>query len=86
MITKRRMIVPIFEYKLTIIIFDDWEELRDYLPEEDFKLESKAITISTYGASLVAINSKIVESAVNFWFKDNDYKGSNKVHDYFKEA
>ena len=32
------------------------------------------------------IDSKIVESAVNFWFKDNDYKGSNKVHDYFKEA
>ncbi len=64
MITKRRMIVPIFDYKLTIVIFDDWEELKDYLPEGDFK----------------------VESAVNFWFKDNDYKGSNKVHDYFKEA
>ena len=65
MITKRRMIVPIFEYKLTIIIFDDWEELRDYLPEEDFKLESKAITISTYGASLVAINSKRGSSIVH---------------------
>lgn len=65
MITKRRMIVPIFGYKLTIIIFDDWEELRDYLPEEDFKLESKAITISTYGASLVAINSKRGSSIVH---------------------
>lgn len=65
MITKRRMIVPIFEYKLTIIIFDDWEELRNYLPEEDFKLESKAITISTYGASLVAINSKRGSSIVH---------------------
>lgn len=32
------------------------------------------------------IDSKIIESAVNFWFKDNDYKGNNKVHDYFKEA
>lgn len=32
------------------------------------------------------IDSKIVESAVNFWFKDSDYKGNNKVHDYFKEA
>ena len=65
MITKRRMVVPIFEYKLTIIIFDDWEELRNYLPEEDFKLESKAITISTYGASLVAINSKRGSSIVH---------------------
>ena len=65
MITKRRMIVPIFDYKLTIVIFDDWEELKDYLPEEDFKLESKAITISTYGASLVAINSKRGSSIVH---------------------
>lgn len=214
MITKRKMIVPIFGYKLTIVIFDDWEELKDYLPKEDLEVEAKAITLSAYGASLVAINSKrgssivheaehiknhiwsfigyrpqrdndevdaddkeklfkmimsedggqiddnkakhlvskmyhtsggrkyvgekydmdkakevyerfrgiipasatpadvyvalnaqyhdycdlfkawfgdnidskIVESAVNFWFKDNDYKGSNKVHDYFKEA
>lgn len=58
MITKRRMIVPIFDYKLTIVIFDDWEELKYYLPEEDFKVEAKAITLSTHGASLVAINSK----------------------------
>lgn len=32
------------------------------------------------------VDSKIVESAVNFWFKDNDYKGNNKVREYFKEA
>lgn len=32
------------------------------------------------------IDSRIVESAVDFWFKDNGYKGGNKVHDYFKEA
>lgn len=55
MITKGRMIV---DYKLTIVIFDDWEGLKDYLPEEDFEVEAKAITISTYGVSLVAINSK----------------------------
>ena len=65
MITKRRMIVPIFDYKLTIVIFDDWEELKDYLPEEDFEVESKAITLSTHGASLVAINSKRGSSIVH---------------------
>ena len=32
------------------------------------------------------IDTKIIESTVNFWFKDDDYKGSNKVYKYFKEA
>lgn len=32
------------------------------------------------------IDTKIVESAVNFWFKDDDYKGGNKVYKYYKEA
>lgn len=65
MITKRRVIVPIFDYKLTIIIFDDWKELRYYLSEEDFEIESRAITVSFHGASLVAINSKRSSSIVH---------------------
>ena len=31
----------------------------------------------------VNIDSKIIESAVTFWFKDVDYHGRNKVQDYF---
>lgn len=31
------------------------------------------------------IDTKIIESAVEFWFKDVDYKGMNKVQDYFME-
>ena len=27
MITKKNMIIPIFDYKLTVLIFDKWEEL-----------------------------------------------------------
>lgn len=65
MITKRKITIPIFEYKLTIVIFDDWEELRGYLPEEEFEIEARAITLSTYGASLVAINSKRGSSIVH---------------------
>jgi len=141
MITKKKLVVPIFEYKLTIIIFDDWRELEPYLPEEEFKVPAKAITLSQYGASMVMIDAKhgssivheavhvknryrgiipssatiadvyiainaqyhdyyslmkewfgdnidtkIIESAVNFWFKDDDYKGSSKVYKYFKEV
>lgn len=32
------------------------------------------------------IETKIIESAISYWFKDSDYKGSNKVQHYFKEA
>lgn len=32
------------------------------------------------------IDTKVIESAVNFWFKDDDYKGGNKVYRYFREA
>lgn len=32
------------------------------------------------------IDTKVVESTINFWFKDDDYKGDNKVYRYFREA
>ena len=33
------------------------------------------------------IDTKVVESAINFWFKDDDYKsGDSKVYKYFREA
>lgn len=33
------------------------------------------------------IDTKVVESAINFWFKDDDYKGGgSKVYKYFREA
>lgn len=65
MITQKKMIVPIFDYKLTIVIFDKWEELDRFLPKEEMGQEAKAITISQYGASLVAVNSKRGSSIVH---------------------
>lgn len=32
------------------------------------------------------IETKIIESAITFWFKDVDYKGHNKVYKYFMES
>lgn len=33
------------------------------------------------------IDTKVVESAINFWFKNDDYKsGDNKVYKYFRRA
>lgn len=65
MITQKKTIIPIFDYKLTIVIYDKWEELDRFLPEEEMEQEAKAITINQYGASLVAINSKRGNSIVH---------------------
>lgn len=32
------------------------------------------------------IDTKVIESAVNFWFKDDDYKEGNKIYNYFMGA
>ncbi len=58
MVTQKKIIIPIFDYKLTIVIFDKWEELKNMIPDGEMEQEAKAITISSYGASLVAVNSK----------------------------
>lgn len=31
------MIIPIFDYKLTVVIFDKWEELERFLPKEEME-------------------------------------------------
>lgn len=123
MVTQKKINIPIFDYKLTIIIFDKWEEVEHLF---DGGPEPRAITKSQYGSSLVAVNSKrgssivheaehiknniwdfigysphycelfkswfgdgveqkIIESAVVFWFKDDDYKDGFKLWNYFKE-
>lgn len=65
MITQKKIIIPIFNYKLTIVIFDKWEECDKFLPADEMEIEANAITISNYGASLVAVNSKRGSSIVH---------------------
>lgn len=87
MITRKNMIIPIFDYKLTILIFDKLEELRGIIPDNEIDVESRAITLSRHGASLVAVDAKYGSSIVheaehiknNLWIhigynpqKDND--------------
>lgn len=62
MITQKKITIPIFDYKLTIIIFDKWDEV-SYL--FDNGPEPKAITNIQYGRSIVAINSKNEDSIVH---------------------
>lgn len=63
--TTKNMIVPIFDYKLTIVIFDDWEEIKHLISPEEREIPAKAITISRYGASLVMVNSRRGSSIVH---------------------
>lgn len=65
MITQRKTIIPIFNYKLTIVIFDRWEELEGSIPQDEMDTGANAITISAYGASLVAVNSRRGSSIVH---------------------
>lgn len=55
MITQKKITIPIFNYKLTIVIFDKWEECDKFLPADEMETEANAITIHNYGASLVAV-------------------------------
>lgn len=62
MVTQKKINIPIFDYKLTIVIFDKWEEVEHL---SDGGPESGAITKSQYGASLVAVDSKRGSSIVH---------------------
>lgn len=63
MITKRNLNIPIFNYKLSIIIYDKWEEVKDIHGGD---VEPKAFTkISLRGRSLVAVNSREEASIVH---------------------
>ena len=67
MLTKRRIKIPIFNYLMLVDVFDKWEDLRDNIPDDMYKLPNcNGITIdydthcivcvpskTTYGATLV---------------------------------
>ena len=65
MITQMKMIILIFDYKFTVVIFVQWEELGRFLRKEEMEQESRAISINHYRASLVAINSKMGSSIIH---------------------
>jgi hypothetical protein len=92
MITQKKIIIPIFDYKLTIVIFDKWKELNEFLPSEAHADVYVAINAQYHDYCELfkswfndGIEQKIIESAVVFWFKDDDYKDGFKLWNYFKE-
>lgn len=65
MITKRKHLVPIFDYPITIIVFDNWEDLKSYIPEEIYKEPSRGVTIDYDGHCLVCCTPKHKSSIVH---------------------
>lgn len=65
MITKRKHLVPIFDYPINIIIFDDWEELKNYIPKEIFDTPSRGVTIDYDGYCTVCCTPKYSSSIVH---------------------
>lgn len=60
---KRRLNIPIFNYKLVIVIYDKWEEVKDM---HKGSIEPNAFTrIFPEGCSIVAVNSKEEASIVH---------------------
>lgn len=66
MITKKRLIVPIFDYIITIVIYDKWSDLESIL-DEDLYRDSRAngITVNYGNYSLVCIDKKHYSTIVH---------------------
>lgn len=63
MITKKRVTIPIFNYGLSIYIYDKWDEVKELFGGG---AEPWAITTRTgTGSSIVAVNSKHGSSIVH---------------------
>lgn len=56
MVLQRKMTIPIFNYKLTVLIYDDYSEIEHLF--EPVSTPPKGTTATTYGAALVAIHYK----------------------------
>ena len=65
MVTKRKHLVPIFEYPITIIIFDDWEELKGLIPDDIFSEPSRGVTIDYDSHCVVCCTPKYATSIVH---------------------
>lgn len=65
MITKRKHLVPIFDYVVKILIFDDWEDLKPFIPDEIYKIPSRGVTIEYEDYCIVCCSPKYKSSIVH---------------------
>lgn len=65
MLTKKRKLIPIFNYYMTIMIFDKWEELKGNIPDDVYIEPSKGVTIEYNGFCIVCCTPKHQSSVVH---------------------
>lgn len=66
MITQKKLTIPIFDYKLSIIIYDDWEEVKYLdLASKDENNAPAGFTKWKFGSAIVAIQSNKSSSIVH---------------------
>lgn len=65
MITQKRMTIPIFNYKLAVIIYDNWDEVGHLDYDENRNYPPKGFTKWQYGSALVAIDAKYGSTIVH---------------------
>jgi hypothetical protein len=66
MITKKRLKIPIFEYFIDVVIFDNWTDLYNILDEDIYKEgSSRGITVNYSNRSLVCIGRKHYSTLVH---------------------
>lgn len=66
MITKKRVNIPIFNYTIIIVFYDNWSELKGIIEDDLYKEgSSKGITINYNTYSLVCIDKKHYSTIVH---------------------
>lgn len=65
MLTKKRKLIPIFNYYMTILIFDEWEDFKGSIPDEIFIEPSKGVTIEYDKSCIVCCTPKYKSSIVH---------------------
>ena len=59
MVTTKRFNIPIFSYRLSVIIFDNWEDLTELIPRDiyDDSYDSRGITINFGGSGIICVRA-----------------------------
>ena len=65
MLTKKRKIIPIFNYYMTIMSFDKWEDLKGNIPDDIYADPSRGLTIDYDTSCIVCCTPKHQSSVVH---------------------
>ena len=65
MLTKKRKLIPIFDYCMTILIFDTWEDLEGSIPDDIYVVPARGVTIEYDGYCIVCCTPKHQSTVVH---------------------